>query len=146
MIMKNVNSLAELRAEIHRARADRDRVQEELRQRMAVLNDPRTRGILLRDAAGDALRTWKPFRLVHEALHGKVSGETVASAGMAAASLQGTWKKRILWSGASWLLGQVIGDDPLKRASILGTIGGALSKAREALKPARPAHDGRQAR
>lgn len=139
--MKNVNSLAELRAEMQRVRADRDRVQDELRQRLELLNDPRTRGILLRDAAGDALRTWKPFRLVHEALNGRVSGETVAAAGMAAASLQGTWKKRMLWSGASWLLGQVIGDDPLKRTSLLDTIGIALRKAREAVKPHRPAEE-----
>lgn len=141
MTMKNVNSLAELRAEMQRVRADRDRVQDELRQRLELLNDPRTRGILLRDAAGDALRTWKPFRLVHEALNGRVSGETVAAAGMAAASLQGTWKKRMLWSGASWLLGQVIGDDPLKRTSLLDTIGIALRKAREAVKPHRPAEE-----
>lgn len=141
MIMKNVNSLAELRAEMQRVRADRDRVQDELRQRLELLNDPRTRGILLRDAAGDALRTWKPFRLVHEALNGHVSGETVAAAGMAAASLQGTWKKRMLWSGASWLLGQVIGDDPHKKTSILDTIGNALRKAREAVKPHRPAEE-----
>lgn len=141
MAMKNVNNLAELRAVIHQARADRDRVQGELRDRLELLNDPRTRGILLRDAVGDALRTWKPFRLVHEALNGRVSGQTVAAAGMAAASLQGTWKKRMLWSGASWLLGQVIGDDPLKRANLLDTIGHALRQAREALTPRRAADE-----
>lgn len=135
MNMNSVNSLAELRTTILQARYERDRVQKELRDRLELLNNPETRGILVRDAVGDALRAWKPFKLVHEALHGRVSGEAVTTVGMAAASLQGTWKKRLLWSGASWLLGKVIGDDPLKKNSLLDSIGNVLHKAKEAVKP-----------
>lgn len=141
MTMNSINSLAELRVEVLRARSERDRAEKELRDRLSLMNDPRTRGILLRDALGDALRSWKPFKLVHEALHGRISGETVAAAGMAAASFQSTWKKRMLWSGASWLLGRVIGDDPHRKTSILDTIGGVLHKAREVVKPPQRAEE-----
>lgn len=104
-------------------------------QRWALLKQPQTRGALLRDAVGDLLRSWKPYRHVHDVLNGRISGSTVTAVGMAVASMQRGLGKRLLYSGISMLLGKVIGDKEEKGPGMLSTlataIGGMLQRMRE---------------
>lgn len=102
-------SLESFRAEKRLARAERDRYADALTVRWARLQDPATRGVLLRDAVADALRSWTPYRKVQELLHGRVSGEMVSSLGMAAAGMHRSWTKRLMYTGISLLLGKAIG-------------------------------------
>ena len=102
-------SLESFHADKRAARVDRDRYTDSLSTRWARLQDPGTRGVLLRDAVGDVLRNWKPYRSIHDLLHGRVSGDMVSSLGLAAAWLHRSWTKRLLYSGLSLLLGKAMG-------------------------------------
>lgn len=102
-------SLDSFHKEKRAARAERDRHADALASRWDRLQDSTTRGILLRDAVGDALRSWKPYRSVHDLLHGRISGDMISSVGLAAAGLNRSWTKRLLYSGLSVLLGKAIG-------------------------------------
>lgn len=102
-------SLDSFHNEKRAARAERDRHADALASRWERLQDPVTRGILLRDAVGDALRSWKPYRRAHDLLHGRVSGDMISSVGMAVAGLKRSWTKRLLYSGLSLLIGKAIG-------------------------------------
>ncbi|MBL7985677.1 MAG: hypothetical protein JNM91_11790 [Flavobacteriales bacterium] len=102
-------SLDQFRAEKEAARRDRDLYTNALATRWEVLQNPRTRGILLRDAVSDALMSWKPYQRVHDLLHGRVSGEMVSSVGMAAAGLHRSWTKRLIYTGLSLLAGKAMG-------------------------------------
>lgn len=118
------------------ARIERDRHADALTKRWDHLQDPAARGILLRDAVGDALKSWKPYRSIHDLLHGRVSGEMVSSLGLAAAGLHGSWTKRLLYSGLSMLLGKAIGRNGVPEGSSLLTslahgIGSFVKQARE---------------
>lgn len=91
------------------ARTERDRAAEEVSQRWDLLQNPTTRGVLLRDAVGDLLRSWKPYRKVHDLLEGRVNGDAVAALGQLYASTRPTWMARAVYSGLSALLATVIG-------------------------------------
>lgn len=93
------------------ARLERDVYARALGTRWDHLQDARTRGLLLRDAVGDALMSWKPFERVHALLHGRVSGDMVASLGMTAAGFSRSWTKRLLYSGAAMLAGKLMGSN-----------------------------------
>ncbi|MEO8068337.1 MAG: hypothetical protein ABI599_11645 [Flavobacteriales bacterium] len=115
-------SLSEYRTAKWQARRERDHYAHSISERWEALKDPDTRGILLRDAAGDALRSWGPYSKVHDLLHGKVSGSTVASVGTAVASMLPSFKKRLLFGGLSMLMGKWIGDDPDKKSNTLSSV------------------------
>lgn len=134
--MKNkYPSLAAFRSARIAARLQRDHFGNELAARWALVQDPRSRGALLRDAVGDVLLSWKPYRHVHELLHGRVSGSTVAAVGMALASTRSGIFKRVLYSGISMLLGKMIGDAPQAGPGLLSTlataVGSSLRRIRE---------------
>ncbi len=128
-------TLADFHGAKARARQERDIHAEGVAQRWALLKDPETRGALLRDAMGDMLRNWAPFRRVQELLHGRISGSTVTAIGMAIASTRHGFFKRILWSGVSVLLGKAIGDEPDTGEGMLSklatSIGGVVRGMRE---------------
>ena len=127
--------LAEFRKAKTRARQEREHYAANIAERWVLLKEPRTRGALLRDALGDLLHSWKPYRRVHELLNGRVSGSTVSTIGMAIASLQGGFVKRMLWSGVSMLLGKLIGEKEEQGPGFLSTlataIGGMVQRVRE---------------
>ena len=117
------------------ARQEREHYAANIAERWVLLREPRTRGALLRDAVGDLLRSWKPFRRVHDLLNGHISGSTVSAVGMAVASMQRGLGKRLLYSGISMLLGKLIGDRESKSDGLLSTlataIGGVVRGMRE---------------
>lgn len=131
------HSLQEFRNATLRAREDRDALGKEISHHWSYLQDPATRGMLFRDAAGDALRSWAPYRRVHDLLNGHISGSTVSAIGMTFASMQRGFMKRMLYSGISLLLGKVIGDEPEREgepsllATLATTIGGVVRGMRE---------------
>lgn len=129
-------SLESFHAEKREARAERDRFADSLATRWDHLQEPATRGVLLRDAVGDALRSWKPYRSIHDLLHGHVSGDMVSSIGMAAAGLHRNWTKRLLYSGLSMLLGKAIGRNGVPEgtgllSSLAQGIGSIMKVVRE---------------
>ena len=123
---KHYTSMAEFHAVRAQAREARQQKQQRLAQRWATVTDPHTRGLLLRDALGDVLRSWTPYRRVKELLHGRVSGSTVAAVGMAVASAQQGLGKRLLFSGISMLLGKVIGQPEQSGPGLLSTVATAV--------------------
>ncbi len=129
-------SLESFHAEKRLARAERDRYADSLATRWGQMQDPATRGVLLRDAVADALRSWKPYRSVHELLHGRVSGDMVSSLGMAAAGMHRSWTKRLLYTGISLLLGKAIGRNGVPEGSGILTsfahgIGGFMKRVQQ---------------
>ncbi|MBK6829308.1 MAG: hypothetical protein IPG92_00530 [Flavobacteriales bacterium] len=102
--------------------------------RWALLKQPEKRGALLRDAMGDVLRSWKPYRHVHELLNGHISGSTVSAVGMAVASMQKGLGKRLLFSGISMLLGKVIGEKEDKGPGLLSTLATAIGSMRQRMR------------
>ncbi|MBK6774870.1 MAG: hypothetical protein IPG74_03120 [Flavobacteriales bacterium] len=119
-------TLSDFRTALWLARNERDRYAESIAERWDHLKDRETRGMLLRDALGDVLRRWAPYRKVHELLHGKVSGSTVSSIGTAVASMVPGFKRRLILSGISMLLGKVIGDVPGKPSGILSSVASGI--------------------
>ena len=103
-------------------RRERDRYADSIAQRWEILKDPDTRGILLRDAVGDLVRNWGPYKKVHDMFHGRVSGSAVSSIGSAVSSMLPGFKKRMIFGGLSMLLGKVIGDEPGKHNGLLSSI------------------------
>lgn len=128
-------TLAEFHTAKIQARHERDIHANGVAHRWSLLKEPETRGALLRDAMGDMLRNWGPYRRIHELLHGRISGSTVTAVGMAIASTRQGFLKRMIYSGVSMLLGKVIGDEPDTGESVLGklatTIGGVVRGMRE---------------
>lgn len=133
-------TLDDFRAAKRRARQERDMCKEAVEGSLAALQDPDKRGVLLRDAAGDVLRSWGPYRKASELLGGRVSGSTVYTAGMALASMQRGLKKRLIVSGITMLLSKLMGD---KKHDVPGTISnvadaiGDLTRGMRARKEAR---------
>lgn len=120
-------SLNDFRTAQWLARNERDRYAESIADRWEHLKDRETRGILMRDALGDVVRGWTPYRKVHDLLHGKVSGSTVSSIGTTVASMLPGFKRRLIFSGISMLLGKVIGDTPGKHSGILSSVASGMS-------------------
>jgi len=118
------------------ARQERDHHAKNIQERWTLLKQPETRGILLRDAMGDVVRSWAPYRKMQELLNGRVSGSTVSTIGMAIASMQGGFVKRMLWSGISMLVGKVIGDkeEEGKGPGLLSTLATAIGSMRNRMR------------
>ncbi|MFZ1686422.1 MAG: hypothetical protein WAU70_03310 [Flavobacteriales bacterium] len=128
---KNLN---DFRAAQWQARRERDRYAQSMADRWEHLKDPDTRGILMRDAIGDVLRSWSPIRKVQEMMHGKVSGSTVSTVGSTVASMLPGFKRRMIFTGVSMLLGKVIGDDPGKQSSTLSSLAGGMRSVAKFLR------------
>ncbi|MEO8591252.1 MAG: hypothetical protein ABI432_17875 [Flavobacteriales bacterium] len=128
-------SLEDFRTAKIQVRQERDHHARNISNRWALLREPQTRGALLRDAVGDVLRSWKPYRRVHDVLNGHISGSTVAAVGMAVASMQRGIGKRLLYSGISMLLGKAIGNNDDRGSGLLSTlasaVGGVVRRMRE---------------
>ncbi len=130
-------SLQEFRGATMQAKQERDAFAKEISGHWSVLQNPATRGLLMRDALGDALRSWAPFKRVHDVFNGHISGSTVSAVGMAVASMQRGFFKRILFSGISMLLGKMIGDKPESGdepnflSTLATSIGNLLKQVRE---------------
>jgi len=121
-------SLKEFRAARSQARASRDQALEQLSSRWAQITEPETRGALLKDALGDMLRSWSPYRRVHDLLSGRVSGSAVAAVGMAVAQAQHGIARRLLFSGLSMALGKVIGDKQQEGEGLLSRVASAVGR------------------
>jgi len=137
-------SLAEFRTLRTQARNERDLLRARLADRWTIIQDPRTRGALLRDAMGDVLRSWKPYRKVQDLLHGRVSGSTVAAVGMAVASAQHGMGRRLLFSGISMLLGKAIGDREQGGPGLLSTVATAVGRGVQFMRERKAARQERQ--
>ncbi len=125
---KRYTNLAEFHAVRTRARLERDLSKERLAQRWSLVQDPGSRGALLKDAMSDMLSSWSPYRRVKELLNGGVSGSTVAAVGMAVASAQHGMGKRILFSGLSMLLGKVLGERQPEGEGVLHKVASAIGR------------------
>ncbi len=132
-MFKDIDSF---RAEKRALRVERDQYADALASRWESLQDPVQRGILLRDAVGDVLHSWKPYKRVHDLLHGRISGDMVASIGMTVAGFQRSWTKRLLYSGLSMLLGKVMGRNGIEEgestlSALAKGVGAIVSKFRQ---------------
>ena len=121
-------SLHEFRSAKERARMDLDRVKDDLSGRWQLLQTPATRGILLRDAFGDVLRSWKPYKHMQNLVHGRVNGDTLMALGSLYASTRPTWGKRALYGGISVLLGKLLGGETSSPTNVLSTVVGSIGK------------------
>lgn len=108
------------------ARQERDRCGERIAGNWSVLQDPATRGVLFRDAAGDVLRSWGPYRKVQDLMQGRISGSTISAIGMTVASMQRGFGKRLLYSGISMLLGKALDAGGQKGPSLLSTVASGI--------------------
>ncbi|MBK8500110.1 MAG: hypothetical protein IPL52_15130 [Flavobacteriales bacterium] len=131
------STLEQFRTAKLQARRSRDHHAASIAQRWGLLKDPRKRGALLRDAVGDVLRNWTPYRRVHDAFNGRISGSTVSAVGMAVASMQSGFGKRLLYSGISLLLGKVIGNKEEKGPGLLTTLATAIGNMRQRMRERR---------
>lgn len=123
---KPYKNLAHFHAVRTWARETREEAQQRLARRWGILKDPHTRGLLVRDAFGDALRSWAPYKRVSELLQGRVSGSTVAAVGMAVASAQQGLGRRLLFSGLSMLLGKAIGQSQQSSPGLFSSLATAI--------------------
>lgn len=124
-----------------RLRLARDLALMRVEEHWDVLRTPATRGILLRDAVGDAIGSWKPIKTIREVMNGHVSGSLISTVGSVYAASRPTWTKRALFGGLSWVVGKIIGEkgeqdnEPSDlRSSLHATarsIGTALRRRRE---------------
>ena len=125
---KRYTTLSEFRAARSLAFIERDLAKDRLAQRWSLVQDPGSRGALLKDAVGDMLSSWAPYRRVKDLLHGRISGSTVAALGMTVASAQRGIGKRLLFSGLSMLLGKVLGDRQPQDEGLLHTVASAVGR------------------
>lgn len=133
--------LQSFRTEKARVRIERDRSLMRVEEHWIVLRTPSTRGILLRDAVGDAIGNWKPIKTIREVMNGHVSGALLSTVGSVYAASRPTWTKRALFGGLSWAVGKILGDqgEPDNEPSDLRSglhatarsIGSALRRRRE---------------
>lgn len=98
--IERFSSLAEVDTEKARLDARRKVHQARWERHWHALQDHEVRGHLIRDAANDAFRSWKPARM----LAGLLGDGSFGSAFGAAARTSGGLPKRALWFGASLLL------------------------------------------
>ncbi len=125
---KRYATLSEFHTARTLARDERDLARVRLSQRWELVQDPRSRGALLKDAMSDMLGSWEPYRRVKDLLHGRISGSTVAAMGMAVASAQHGMGKRILFSGISMLLGRVLGGSRPNDQGLLHTVASVVGR------------------
>ena len=93
-------SLEEVAAEKQRLKERGQWHQQRLQLHWAALNDGRVRGRLLRNAVGEALRSWKPFAMI-----ARLMGDgAVPTALGAAAFRRGGLAKRVVIFLGTWLL------------------------------------------
>lgn len=93
-------NLAEVQQEKLRLNEVRKQHQARLERHWHALQDHDVRGHLLRDAANDALRSWKPLRMVSSLL----GDGSVKSAFSAALHTRGGLGKRAIWFAATMAL------------------------------------------
>ena len=105
----NYKDLAEYVSACSRARSARDQARQQLSIRWAMITAPAMRRALLKNALGDMLRSWSPYRRVQALLNGSITGSTVAAIGVAVASTKQGLGRRLLLSGLSLLAGRLIG-------------------------------------
>lgn len=116
------------------ARKERDVYAAAVEQRWIEFQDPSTRGVLLRDAVGDALRGWRPYRRLHDLVQGRISASTVTNLGMALASSKVSLPKRLVLSAATILAGKLMGQNnerPIEIRDIAHKIGDIVRRVRE---------------
>ncbi len=111
--------LKSFRTEKARIRIERDRSLMRVGEHWDLLRTPETRGILLRDAVGDVIGSWKPVKVIREVMNGHVSGALLSTVGSLYAASRPTWAKRALFGGINWAMGKVLGE---QGASVEGTV------------------------
>lgn len=122
-------------------RMERDNAFLRVEQHWNLIRTPETRGILLRDAVGDAIGSWKPVKAIRDVMNGRINANLLSTVGSVYAASRPTWTKRALFSGINWALGKVLGEDveegegSSEKLSGLHaaarTIGSALKRRRE---------------
>ena len=137
-------SLKEFRTARSQMRTTRDQALEQLSSRWAQITEPETRGALLKDALGDMLRSWSPYRRVHDLLNGRVSGSTVAAVGMAVAQAQHGMARRLLFSGLSMALGKVIGEKQGDGEGLMSRVASAVGRGVHFIQQRKAARQQRQ--
>ncbi len=126
MQKKMYDSLVAFRSELAQARLMRDGHEQELSQRWALLKDPSVRGLLLKDAAVDVIRSTGPGRHIHDLLHGRFSASMVSTLGMAFANTQHGFVRRMAYSGISMLLGRMFRSDEAPASTTLSDVAGGI--------------------
>lgn len=120
-----IEQLAQERARLHHVRSAHG---DRLERHWSALKDHKVRGVLMRDAVSDVLRSWRPAGMIA----GLMGNGTLASAVGAAAFRRGGLGKRI-FSFATTLLVPVL----LKQAgsvsldSIIKQVSGVVDRFRE---------------
>jgi hypothetical protein len=128
MQKKMYDSLDAFRSELARARSMRDGHEQDLSQRWDQLKDPSVRGLLLKDAAVDVIRSTGPGRHIHDLLHGRFSASMVSTLGMAFANTQHGFVKRMAYSGISLLLGRLMRPDKAPASSTLSHVASGIGQ------------------
>lgn len=126
MQKKMYDSLDAFRSELALARSMRDGHEQDLSQRWDQLKDPSVRGLLLKDAAVDVIRSTRPGRHIHDLLHGRFSGSMVSTLGMAFANTQHGFVRRMAYSGISMLLGRMFRSDEAPASTTLSDVAGGI--------------------
>lgn len=119
--------LAAVDAELARLDLERKLHRQRLERHWHAIQDHEVRGHLLRDAANDAIRSWKPLKMVSS----MVGSGSVMSALGTAVRTDGSLGKRALRFGAALLLPMLV-----ERASGLSVerIGHELSRSADRIK------------
>lgn len=145
--MTSYKTIQDFRAAKLMARQERDRFGERVAGNWRMLQDPATRGALFRDAAGDVLRSWGPYRKVQDLMHGRISGSTVSAIGMTVAGMQRGFGRRLLYSGISLLLGKMLGDgeERLKGPGLLSTLASSIGSVVKGMRKRKAAREQKEA-
>lgn len=131
-------TLAEVQQEKLRLDAVRKQHQARLERHWHALQDHDVRGHLIRDAANDALRSWKPLRMV-----GSLLGDgSMKSALGAAVRTRGGLGKRALWFALSMALPGIVKKVSGISMQKLGEeLGVSYDRIRDYIRERRNAHD-----
>ncbi|MBK7298471.1 MAG: hypothetical protein IPI91_18420 [Flavobacteriales bacterium] len=86
-----------------------DRAEVALSDRWVMIKSSDIRGTLVRDAVNDVLVKWKPYRVAHDPLNGKVNGGAVEMVTSLYAYTRPTFFKRLMAQGAGALLARLFG-------------------------------------
>lgn len=98
-------NMAEVSLELRRLDAIRKGHEDRLERHWQALLDHDVRGRLLKDAANDVIRSWKPTRMLNSIFGGGSLGGSL----MAAVGVRGGWFKRAALFGLNMALPKILG-------------------------------------
>jgi hypothetical protein len=140
---KPFESLDAFYVELNATRAERDVHGAGIVTRWEQLKDPVVRGMLVKDAVMDVIRSTKPGRRLHDLMSNGLTGTVISTLGLAFANTRSGLGKRLLFSGISLLLGKLMrpADNEEDSGGILSNVATIAGRFFHNLRERKAAHE-----